>query len=88
MLATVGEVYIVITVDAFVPVVGRIPIPSRRGADGMTGLFSIGMHLGKMLVPISMFYANPFTAITAGIVGKILTTNQAEITIIANSCTL
>ncbi len=88
MFATVGEMYIVITVNAFVPVIGRIPIPSRRGADGMTDLFSIGVHLGKMLVPISMFYANPFTAITTGIVGKVFATNQAEITIIANSCTL
>ena len=54
----------------------------------MADLFSIGVHLGKMLVPISMFYANPFTAITAGIVGKILTTNQAEITMITKPYTL
>jgi hypothetical protein len=57
MLASVGKMRIVITINAFVPVVGRIPIPRRRRSDGMTDLFSIGMHLGKMLVPIRVFHA-------------------------------
>jgi hypothetical protein len=88
MLASVGKMRIVITINAFVPVVGRIPIPRRRRSDGMTDLFSIGMHLGKMLVPIRVFHTDPFTAITAGIVGKVLTTNQAEVAVITKPCTL
>jgi hypothetical protein len=46
------------------------------------------MLCGKMFVPLAAFYANPFTAIAAGIVGKILTTNQAEVAIITKPCTL
>lgn len=88
MLATVGEMRILITVNAFVPMVGRIPIPRRSGSDGMTNRFGIGMYLGKMLVPIRVFHTDPFAAIAAGIVGKVLTANQAETTLITKTCAL
>jgi hypothetical protein len=45
------------------------------------------MLLGKMLVPIHIFYADPFAAVTSGEVGNVLTANEAEIAVVTKSCT-
>jgi hypothetical protein len=89
MLALAGEMAVLIAVNASVPVVCTVPIPCRGWSDAVTGLSGLGiaMLLGKMLVPIHIFYADPFAAVTSGEVGNVLTANEAEIAVVTKSCT-
>ena len=84
MRALTREMTVLIAVNASVPVVCTVPIPCRGGSDAVTGLSGLGiaMLLGKMLVPIHIFYADPFAAVTSGEVGNVLTANEAEIAVV------
>ena len=90
VLTLAGQMDVITAVSATVPMVGGIPVPGGNGSDGMTALSGLGirMLIGKMLVPIRVFHADPFAAIAAGIVGEILAANQAETTLITKACAL
>ena len=45
------------------------------------------MLLGKMLIPIGTFHANPFATVTARKIGNVLTANQAKVAVVTQSYT-
>ena len=45
------------------------------------------MLLGKMLIPVGTFHANPFATVTARKIGNVLTANQAKVAVVTKSCT-
>ena len=46
------------------------------------------MLLGKMLIPIGTFHANPFATVTARKIRNVLTANKAEAAVITQSYAL
>ena len=45
------------------------------------------MLIGKMLIPIHIFYADPFATVTARKIGNVLTANQAKVAVVTQSYT-